>query len=161
LKKASDLLLPIPSLRNVMNETVYLLDTTIFSELMREHRVVEARVERLLSGRSLCACPIVRGEVIYGLERMPHGRRRREFEAKAAGLFDLIPCQAVPAAAGDYYGRIRQQTEAAGLPMNDNDIWIAATALALGAVLVTRDSDFVRVADLVVEDWIQPPARNG
>jgi predicted nucleic acid-binding protein len=34
-----------------------------------------------------------------------------------------------------------------------NDLWIAATSIDLGAVLVTRDADFSRVAGLVIEDW--------
>ena len=37
--------------------------------------------------------------------------------------------------------------------MDENDLWIAATALALGATLVTRDSDFSGTPGLVIEDW--------
>ena len=34
-----------------------------------------------------------------------------------------------------------------------NDLWIAATALALDAVLITRDSDFQQIEGLSVNDW--------
>lgn len=37
--------------------------------------------------------------------------------------------------------------------MDENDLWIAATALVLGAVLVTRDSDFRNITGLSVENW--------
>jgi predicted nucleic acid-binding protein len=37
--------------------------------------------------------------------------------------------------------------------MDENDLWIAATALALNATLVTRDADFGGIAGLVMEDW--------
>ncbi|MEK6563200.1 MAG: PIN domain-containing protein, partial [Candidatus Binatota bacterium] len=36
---------------------------------------------------------------------------------------------------------------------DENDLWIAATALFLNAVLVSMDSDFQRVNALNVEDW--------
>jgi predicted nucleic acid-binding protein len=39
--------------------------------------------------------------------------------------------------------------------MDENDLWIASTAIALGAVLITRDSDFSQVPDLKIEDWTQ------
>jgi predicted nucleic acid-binding protein len=32
-------------------------------------------------------------------------------------------------------------------------LWIAATALAIGAVLDTRARDFSRITGLTVEDW--------
>jgi len=37
-----------------------------------------------------------------------------------------------------------------GLSLNENDLWIAATALAIGATLVTRDSDFKNIETLAV-----------
>lgn len=38
--------------------------------------------------------------------------------------------------------------------MEENDLWIAATAISLGAVLVSADGDFERVgAPLELEDW--------
>jgi tRNA(fMet)-specific endonuclease VapC len=131
----------------------YLLDTTIFSDVMREHAKVEARITTLSSTGRVFICSIVRGEVLYGLERMPKGRKRRALEAKAAGLFVVLPCEPVPEAAGDHYGRIKREAERKGTRLDENDLWIAATALALDAILVTRDSDFQRVSGLMVENW--------
>jgi predicted nucleic acid-binding protein len=37
--------------------------------------------------------------------------------------------------------------------MDENDLWIAATALALGATLVSRDGDFKQIDGLSVENW--------
>jgi predicted nucleic acid-binding protein len=86
---------------------------------------------------------------------MPKGRKRRDFEAKAIKLFATLPCEPVPERAGDHYGRVKREAEVSGLPMDENDLWIAATALAFDAVLVSRDSDFRRVRGLIVEDWTQ------
>jgi predicted nucleic acid-binding protein len=43
--------------------------------------------------------------------------------------------------------------ESQGLNLDDNDLWIAATALTLGNLLVTRDQIFSQVPTLQVEDW--------
>jgi len=37
--------------------------------------------------------------------------------------------------------------------LDENDLWIAATALALGATLVSRDADVQQIGGLRVEDW--------
>jgi ABC-type uncharacterized transport system ATPase subunit len=37
-----------------------------------------------------------------------------------------------------------------GLPLDENDLWMAATALALSAILVSRDSDFQGIEGLSV-----------
>jgi predicted nucleic acid-binding protein len=36
------------------------------------------------------------------------------------------------------------------LSLDENDLWIAATAIALGATLVTRDADFASVESLSI-----------
>lgn len=40
-----------------------------------------------------------------------------------------------------------------GLVLDENDLWIAATARAAGATLVTRNTDFRQIEGLQVEDW--------
>lgn len=64
-----------------------------------------------------------------------------------------IPCEPIPVSAAEVYARIKVQTRRAGASLDENDLWIAATALVLGAVLITSDTDFARVQGLRVEDW--------
>ena len=59
----------------------------------------------------------------------------------------------MPESAGDAYAAIKRTREERGLALDENDLWIAATASALGATLVTRDRDFSSVAGLLVADW--------
>ena len=91
-------------------------------------------------------CAIVRGEILFGLERLAAGRRRFELEGKAAKLFAARPCETIP--AGDQYARLKAMQQRVGLPLDENDLWIAATTLAIGATLVTRDRDFQAIEGL-------------
>ena len=78
------------------------------------------------------------------------GRRRTELEAKAQKLFAVLPCEPIPPAAADLYARVKTAQQRRGLPLDENDLWMAATALAINAALVTRDSDFRGIAGLAV-----------
>jgi len=57
--------------------------------------------------------------------------------------------------ASKYYGSIRAQLKKDGMPIGNNDLLIAAHARSINAVLVTNNvSEFERVPNLVVENWI-------
>ncbi len=132
---------------------IYLLDTNAFSDLMRKHAKFDARMASLLPTDRVVICPVVRGEIRYGIEQLPKSKRRQELENQAALLFAVIPCESIPEASGDHYAMTKIARQRKGLTLDENDLWIAATALALGAVLVSRDSDFQQLDGLTVNDW--------
>ena len=114
----------------------------------------ESRMDAWLSSvgpeDNVTVCVITRGEVLFGIERLAAGHRRTELEGKAARLFTVIPCQSIPVAAGDRYAILKREQQRRGLPLDENDLWIAATALALGTSLVSYDSDFQPIETLAV-----------
>jgi tRNA(fMet)-specific endonuclease VapC len=132
---------------------IYLLETSTCSALMRRHPRCVARLERLSPTDEMLICPITRGEILYGLARLPVGRRREALTADAQRLFALIPCVPVPKHAGDAYADLKRQAEQRGVAISENDLWIAATAVTLDAILVAADQDFGRLSDVRVEDW--------
>jgi len=132
---------------------LFLLDSNAFSDLMRKNPRVEAQLAALGPNNKVVICPIVRGEILYGLSRLPQGRRREDLTKQAVPLFATIACELVPESAGDAYANIKRSREQQGLRLDENDLWIAATASALGATLVTRDSDFGSVEGLTTTDW--------
>lgn len=56
----------------------------------------------------------------------------------------------------DIYGNIRVTLERAGKQIGANDLWIAAHALSLDAIMVTdNDREFERVPGLIVQNWLR------
>lgn len=131
----------------------YLLDTNACSDLMREHPAFDARLAALPQTDKIITCPIVRGEILFGIGRLPPGTRRRELQAKADAIFAAIPCEPLLAAAGDCYAAVKLARFSKGLALDENDVWVAACAVAAQATLVTRDSDFRQIDGLTVDDW--------
>jgi tRNA(fMet)-specific endonuclease VapC len=132
---------------------LYLLDTNVISGLMRKRPEIRGRLAALAPSHDVVTCPIVRGEILFGIEKLPDGRRRQELAALATFVLADVPCESVPETAGDAYSQIKATRQRQGLTLDENDLWVAATAKALGAVLVSSDRDFAQVEGLTVEDW--------
>ena len=128
----------------------YLLDTNSISLLMREDVQIAAWLSSVRDDDRVVTCTIARGEILFGVKRLAQGRRRSELEAKAQELFAALPCEAIPSGAGDFYADIKIARQSRGLALDENDLWIAATALAVGATLVSRDIDFMGIETLAV-----------
>ena len=47
--------------------------------------------------------------------------------------------------AAERYAEVKVSQQRRGHPLDENDLWIAATTLALDATLVSRDGDFQTV----------------
>jgi predicted nucleic acid-binding protein len=120
----------------------YLLDANAISDFMRAAPRIENWMAGLGQGDRVVTCTIVRGEILFGIARLPRGRRRTELEETGRQLLDTVDCEPVPEQAGDIYAPVKSARQQRGLPLDENDLWVAATALAIGAALVSRDSDF-------------------
>jgi predicted nucleic acid-binding protein len=48
---------------------IFLLDTNAFSDLMRKHSKLDARMSSLASADRVVICTVVRGEIRYGIEQ--------------------------------------------------------------------------------------------
>jgi len=71
-------------------------------------------------------------------------------EEEGRECFAALPCEPIPERAGDSYAALKLVRQQRGLTLAENDLWVAATALALGATLVSRDRDFVGIDGLLV-----------
>ncbi|AHE96967.1 PIN domain-containing protein [Thioalkalivibrio paradoxus] len=129
----------------------YLLDTNVFIAAMKGVDPVRRRLEQLALS-DLLLSPVVLGELELGVEKSAY---REKNAARLAALVEQIELVPLDAQVSRQYGRIRAQLEVSGTPIGANDYWIAAQALALGAVVVTdNQSEFTRVPGLITENWL-------
>ena len=128
-----------------------LLDTNAVSDLMRDHPQVKARIGK--HADPIATSVVVVGEIRYGLDRLPVGKKRTNLEARARNILSALRIESVTEPIANAYGRLKAALESQGLNLDDNDLWIAATAITHGYVLVTRDQVFSHVPGLHVEDW--------
>ena len=122
---------------------------------MKDIPRVKGRLNSLAKSDYPFTCPIVKGEILFGIRRLPPGKRRQELEQKANELFDDVPCDPIPENVGSVYADIKVAAEQHGRSLGECDLWIAAIALALDAILVTSDSDYRRIIGLGLrlENW--------
>lgn len=128
-----------------------MLDTNIVSELARRPQgVVAGRIAEVGSD-AVCVSIITAAELRYGCAKKGSARLLEQIEA----ILGSIQVLALDVPADAEYGGIRAELEAAGRPIGPNDLFIAAHAYALGAVLVTGNtSEFTRIRELKVENWL-------
>lgn len=86
--------------------------------------------------------------------------QREKAEALLTQLLQQVQCvgphrdDPTGRSIAEHYGRVRAGLERGGQSIGNNDLWIAAHALALQATLVTNNvREFRRVPALAVEDW--------
>jgi predicted nucleic acid-binding protein len=131
-----------------------ILDTNVVSELVRPEPA-ERVVHWLGSQRAsaVATTSITVAEVMYGLRRLPAGRRRESLVAAAREVFDLFSARILPfdADSARNYADVTIERADAGLPISGFDAQIAAICRTNGCALATRNtSDFVRLGlDLV------------
>jgi predicted nucleic acid-binding protein len=101
-------------------------------------------------GDRIVICTIVRGELLFGIARLPDGRRRAELQEMGSQFLAAFHSEPVPERAGDFYAAVKLGRQQRGLALDENDLWVAATALALGATSVSRDGDSAGVDGLSV-----------
>ena len=130
---------------------MYLLDTNIASDALKGNPPHVREQLVALPLRSVAISAVTQGELLYGLAK------RGNPAALGALIHEfLIRVEVLPwtAAVASTYGTLRAQCAARGVTLGALDMMIAAQAVAVGAVLVTRDKAFSHVqSGLSIEDW--------
>ena len=132
----------------------YLVDANVLSEPTKPAPV--AKVLEWLRGNEveIAVDPIIIGEIRFGVDRMPPGRRRQRLERWFdEGVVNLV-CLPIEAATGIRWAKLLARLRAAGDAMPFKDSLIAATALVHGLTVATRNTrDFKKTGVKVIDPF--------
>lgn len=129
---------------------LYLLDTNTASYIIKGNPP-QVR-ERLLKVpmAQLAVSAITEAELRFGAARKP---KVSQISVVVDEFLLRVEVLYWDSDAARQFALLRAAIESAGGPMGNMDLMIAAHALALRAVLVTSDRNFLRVKQLKIEDW--------
>ena len=133
-----------------------LIETTTISDILDRESNTIAHINGLQETDIVAVSLISYGEVWFGIEIMPKGQRRREYEREALGLFSNMILEPVTQEVSLSYVQIKARLRRMGEIIPEADLWIAATAAAENYTLVTCDAHFFRVQGLTIENWSKP-----
>jgi tRNA(fMet)-specific endonuclease VapC len=129
----------------------YLLDTNMLIAAIKGRSPVREKLETV-DASHLLVSPIVLGELLTGVEKSQRRASNRKRLLEVLSGLQMVEIQPEVAVL---YGQVRATLESAGTPIGANDLWIAAHALSLEAVVVTdNEREFRRVPGLNVENWL-------
>ncbi len=134
-----------------MSSLVYMLDTNILSDAIKDPFGRTKRYMERFNEGMICISAIVASEMRYGIRRKGSTRLAERVEQ----VLSRIPVLPYDDQASRSYGLIRNDLERAGQPIGWADLFIAAHALSLGLTLVTNNArEFSRVEHLKIENWL-------
>ena len=132
-------------------------DTNVVSELMKAEP--SSGVRAWVFGHrhhELRTTAITVAEILYGIERLPNGRRKTALREAAREVFSRFAedVLAFDVAAASIYPEIVDYRERQGRPISGYDAQIAAICRSNGAKLATRNErDFAAVGVELINPW--------
>ena len=102
----------------------------------------------------LAVAAITASELLHGIHGADDEARRSRREAWVEGLLSRMPVIPFDLLAARAHARLSARSRSQGLTVGAHDLLIAATALARGLEVITRDErSFPRITDLGVVLW--------
>jgi|ERR1017187_1286714 tRNA(fMet)-specific endonuclease VapC len=129
----------------------FLLDTNIVIALLEGDDTVLSHLDQ---APEVFLPAVAVGELFFGAAKSGRPSENTAKVERFAADRSIVPCDLDVARE---YGRLKQRLREKGRPLPENGIWIAATAIHHGMVLVSRDHHFQEVEDLDIEDWGSRP----
>jgi len=128
-----------------------LLDTCAYSAMRCAHPLVAQHVR---SADEIGITPVVIAELLFGFNG---GTRERENRAQLRAFLRTprVHLLGLDGETAERYALIARYLRERGTPLPTHDIWIAASAMQHGLLLVTTDMHFVHIPQ-ILKDIVQP-----
>ncbi len=135
--------------------TTYLADSNAFSGYLRgKNPNLVARMKAAIEAGELRLSVMVLAELEFGARKAVRTLGTTHFVERVEQLKGAFQVDPLGTEFSSAYAQIRDTLEAEGQKIGDRDTIIAAHALSLGAVLVSRNvREFERVPGVKVENW--------
>lgn len=127
----------------------FLVDTSAYAAFKRGHPGVLSVFQQ---AEGLWMNPVVLGELGAGFRRGSRWDQNEE-ELRAFLSSPRVEVMDITQETADRYAVIFTALRAAGTPIPTNDIWIAASAMEHGLRLLTTDSHYRKVGQVVVDHF--------
>jgi predicted nucleic acid-binding protein len=134
------------------------LDTNVVSEIIRPSPA--AHVIHWISSQPtllLYTTSITQAEMLYGMEILTKGKKKKALEAALSGMFEedfRNRVLAFDSSCAQHFAEIAAGRKALGRPISQFDAQIAAIARSRKAILATRNTpDFTDCGIKIVNPW--------
>ncbi len=130
----------------------YLLDTNIVSLALKNNLTINKKLENADSQQQFVGISCISYfEIKRGLFAVKATKQLQCFEELCQDYpIILLDNLAIIEKAAEIHANLRLR----GLPIQTEDILIAATAMVKGLTVVSNDSDLLRVEGLSLENWV-------
>lgn len=131
----------------------FMLDTNVITAILKGNEETTKLAEKkTIAGDEVVINGMAYYEIKRGLLASNATNQLRQFQT-ICRIYSLIwlESQNIFDIASEIYASLKRRGE----PIGDADILIASMALCNNAILVSADTDFNRIKDLKVENWLE------
>lgn len=130
-----------------MEKNKVMLDTSAYSAFLRGNEEVG---QAMREADEIFLNPVVLGELLAGFVMGGKEKKNRDI-LKEFIASPRVKTVALDEETSERYAAIIAYLYEQGTPIPTNDLWIAATAMQYGLKLITTDSHYRRVPQIIVE----------
>jgi tRNA(fMet)-specific endonuclease VapC len=131
---------------------MHMLDTNICIYIIKKKPISVFQKFESLSVGSVAMSLVTYGELELVALRSSNAKKALAILDELAAYIPVLP---MPTDTAKEYADIRANLSAKGMPIGNNDLWIAAHTRALGHTLVTNNlKEFGRVENLKLDNWV-------
>lgn len=119
------------------------LDTNVIIRYIKD----EGNLDDIFEEEKLFFSSVTLGELLFGAECSKRKEENAIVYSNFCSELDEIKPDSMVA---PFYAKIKAQLKADGHPIPENDIWIAACAMAYNLTVVTADKHFYFIKDIAI-----------